>query len=61
MQNPLEAIKDKVEEIKADVALHLKIWFLRLVRDIAISKLVEIDPDHQEVALQKDVQAILKG
>ena len=61
MANPLDVIKDKVEEIKADVALHVKIWFLRLVRDLAITKLVEIDPDPQEVALQRDVQAILKG
>ena len=58
--NPIDAIKGKVEEIKADVTRHVKIWLLRLMRDVAISHLIDI-ADPEEVALNKDVQAILKG
>jgi len=57
MQNPLEAIKDKVEEIKADVARWVRVTIALEDIGIALSRLKDLDPNN--AALYADVQAEL--
>ena len=59
MDNPLKLLQQKVEEIKADVFLHVRIALARETVDVTLSRLKDLDPENAD--LYEEAQALLGG